>query len=58
MCSMPFTATYGAILITQTYFCPYHPIHGIGKYLKDSFDRKPKPGMILKASKKYDSKIN
>ena len=39
------------IFIDKTYFCPFHKIHGKGKYLKDSFDRKPNPGMILKASK-------
>lgn len=42
------------ITITEVYYCPYHPTHGIGEYLKDSFDRKPNPGMILKASEKYD----
>lgn len=31
------------------YFCPFHPVHGIGPYKVDSEDRKPKPGMILKA---------
>ena len=39
------------IKIDKTYFCPYHEKYGIGKYLKNSFDRKPNPGMILKASK-------
>lgn len=41
------------IKITEVYYCPYHPTHGIGEYLKDSFDRKPNPGMILKAQDKY-----
>ena len=36
-------------LIDGVYFCPYHPIHGKGKYLKESFNRKPSPGMIFKA---------
>lgn len=42
------------IIITDVYYCPYHPTHGIGEYLMDSLDRKPNPGMILKAKEKYD----
>ena len=42
------------ITISGIYFCPYHPTEGKGKYLKDSFYRKPNPGMILKASKDFD----
>jgi len=38
------------VTITQVYFCPYHPVHGIGKYKQDSNDRKPNPGMILRAA--------
>lgn len=42
------------ILITKVYYCPYHPEHGVGQYKKDSFDRKPNPGMILKAKKEFN----
>ena len=35
--------------IDGVYYCPYHAEHGIGKYKADSFDRKPNPGMILRA---------
>ena len=31
------------------YFCPYHQDGTNPRYRKDSFDRKPKPGMILQA---------
>lgn len=41
------------IAITKTYFCPYHPTAGIGKYKFDSPDRKPNPGMILKACQQH-----
>lgn len=32
--------------IDKTYFCPYHEDGVIKKYAKDSFLRKPNPGMI------------
>jgi len=38
----------GAV-ISKVYYSPYHPIHGIGKYKKDHYSRKPKPGMLLQA---------
>lgn len=42
------------IKILDVFYCPYHPIHGIGEYKKESECRKPKPGMLLKAAIKYD----
>lgn len=36
--------------ITDVFHCPYHPDHGIGRYKIDSFDRKPNPGMLLRAA--------
>ena len=39
--------------ITAVYYCPYHPEHGIGEYKQDSYDRKPNPGMILRAGDEY-----
>jgi D-glycero-D-manno-heptose 1,7-bisphosphate phosphatase len=39
--------------ITEVFFCPDHPEHGIVPYKKDSFDRKPNPGMLLRAAEKY-----
>jgi D-glycero-D-manno-heptose 1,7-bisphosphate phosphatase len=38
-----------SIIITDVYHCPFHPIHGIKKYKRDSYDRKPNPGMLIKA---------
>lgn len=35
--------------IAAVYHCPYHPEHGVGAYRVDSFDRKPQPGMLLRA---------
>lgn len=37
------------IAIDGVYYCPYHAEHGVGKYKADSIDRKPNPGMILRA---------
>ena len=39
--------------ITAEYYCPYH-IDGIPPYNRNSFYRKPNPGMILRAAKDYN----
>lgn|SRR3989338_976961 len=40
--------------IDKFYYCPHHPKHGIGKYLKDCKCRKPKPGLLLQAEKEFN----
>ena len=45
-------------IINDIYFCPFHPTHGIGKYKKNTQDRKPGSGMIKKAIKKWNIDIN
>ena len=42
------------VRIDKVFYCPFHPEKGIGKYKIDSCDRKPNPGMILKAQKEFD----
>ncbi len=37
------------IAIDAVYFCPFHPTHGVGAYKKESYDRKPNPGMLFRA---------
>ncbi len=39
--------------ITDVFHCPFHPEHGIGQYRRESEDRKPNPGMLLKAASKH-----
>lgn len=38
-----------AIEIDRVYHCPFHPTAGMGEYRRESFDRKPNPGMLLRA---------
>ena len=45
-----------AVKITAVYYCPTHPVFGKGALKRESFFRKPAPGMILQAVK--DHSIN
>ena len=42
------------VSICRVYHSPYHPVHGLGKYKKDDFSRKPHPGMLLQAQRDLD----
>ena len=44
--------------IAAVYYCPFHPEYGVGKYKQDSFDRKPNPGMIIKAREEFDIELS
>lgn len=39
--------------VAKVYYCPYHPDFGNEKYKRSSNFRKPNPGMILKAAKRF-----
>ena len=41
------------IALDRIYFCPHHPDYDL-----DSFDRKPNPGMLLRAMKDYDLNLS
>ncbi len=41
-------ATQGTVL-TAAYYCPHHPVHGIGAYRRECSCRKPKDGLFLQA---------
>ena len=43
-----------AILFDEILFCPYHPVHGIGEFQREHPDRKPSPGMLLRAARTLD----
>ncbi len=40
--------------LTAVYHCPFHPEHGIGFYKREHEDRKPSPGMLLKAAREHN----
>jgi D-glycero-D-manno-heptose 1,7-bisphosphate phosphatase len=42
------------IQIARVYYCPFHPVMGVGRYKFDSPDRKPKPGMLQRAQRELD----
>ena len=44
--------------INKVYYCPYHINAKIKEYKKDSLDRKPNPGMLLKASDNFQINFN
>jgi D-glycero-D-manno-heptose 1,7-bisphosphate phosphatase len=39
------------ITLNAVYHSPYHPEHGIGEYKREHEDRKPAPGMLLRAAR-------
>jgi D-glycero-D-manno-heptose 1,7-bisphosphate phosphatase len=40
--------------IDAVYFCPNHPVHGLGRYREKTSMRKPGPGMLLQARDDFD----
>ncbi len=42
------------VTLDAIYHCPYHESEGIGDYRQLSDDRKPRPGMLLKAKERFD----
>ncbi len=40
--------------IAAVYHCPHHPEFGRGRYRADCPDRKPRPGMLLRAARDHD----
>ncbi|HKV65503.1 MAG TPA: HAD family hydrolase [Rhodanobacteraceae bacterium] len=44
--------------LDAVYYCPHHPVHGMGEYLRDCDCRKPKPGMIASAARDLDIELS
>jgi len=42
------------VKITACYYCPHHPLHGVGRYGTECACRKPLPGMLLQAAGELD----
>ncbi len=42
------------IVLTDCFYCPYYKNGVVKKYCMDSRDRKPYPGMIIKAARKHN----
>ena len=40
--------------VDRYYYCPHHPTAGVGPYRKDCPNRKPRPGMLLRAARELD----
>lgn len=43
--------------LDRIYYCPYHPDGNVKKYRRASEDRKPRPGMLLRAAKDMKLKL-
>jgi len=41
------------IEIDDVYYCPHHPVYGVGDYRRDCDCRKPAPGMIVRAAREH-----
>ncbi len=41
------------VTLTAVYHCPYHPEHGQGEFRREHEDRKPSPGMLLRAARDH-----
>ncbi len=44
--------------LDAVYYSPYHPVHGLGRYKRDSDCRKPGPGMLLRAAAEHRIDLN
>lgn len=42
------------VKIAACYYCPHHPLHGVGQYATECACRKPLPGMLLQAARELD----
>lgn len=46
------------IKIKAVYYCPHHPVYGLGEYKIECNCRKPKPGMLVRAAQEYQINLS
>ena len=39
--------------LDAVYFCPFHPVHGVGEYKREHEDRKPGTGMLRRGAAEF-----
>lgn len=44
--------------LDRVYFCPHHPVAGVGAYKQACTCRKPEPGMLYEAQRELDLKMS
>lgn len=54
MRSMQSALRAGGGELNGVYFSPFHPVHGLGDYRRETDCRKPAPGMLLRAAREHD----
>ncbi len=42
-----------AVKLDAVYFCPFHPVHGVGEYKREHEDRKPGTGMLRRGAAEF-----
>src|SRR5277367_6215491 len=40
--------------LDAVYYCPFHPVHGVGEYKREHEDRKPGTGMLRRGAEEFD----
>ncbi|MEO6806330.1 MAG: HAD family hydrolase [Edaphobacter sp.] len=39
--------------LDAVYYCPFHPVHGVGRYQQEHEDRKPGTGMLQRGAREF-----
>jgi D-glycero-D-manno-heptose 1,7-bisphosphate phosphatase len=44
--------------LDAVYYCPFHPVHGVGKYRQEHEDRKPGTGMLRRGAREFGLELS
>lgn len=44
--------------LDAVYYCPYHPVHGVGENKREHEDRKPGTGMLRRGAKEFGVELS